>query len=445
LAFARALVKLSAARAEGVARAAGNASIPRRAGVWKALEELLTGDATHTGRLEMSSKVGADGADRVVLLHSRLEVLDTISDLPILMLDATMPAAVVRHFLPRLEVLADVQPHAPHMTVTQINGGWGKTSLIPSDRAAPDENRRRHDLVAELVDFVRLNSGGNGLVITYQDLEGRFARAGIRTGHFNAISGLDSFGDVRSLFVIGRPLPAPGELLTMARALTGRAIAPEDGHVESRGVLMADGTGAALNVRVYAEPTLEALRVAITDAEVIQAIGRGRGVNRDGNSPLSVFVFADVVLPLPVARLVRWVDIGPDVIGRMIARGVALFSPADAAKAYPDLFPSPDAARMALKRAAAERQSIRTFPYGYLFIGECSDALLTKISYRPCGDGQKTRHALVAKTHIESIRAWLEELLGPLVHLAPVASDAPRATGRGETSSSGKPLLRHDA
>jgi hypothetical protein len=257
------------------------------------------------------------------------------------------------------------------MTVMQITGGWGKTSLIASDRTAPDENRRRHDLVAEVVDFVLLNSGGNGLAITYQDLEDRFARVGIRTGHFNAISGLDSFGDVQSLFVIGRPLPAPGELLTMARALTGRAIAPEDGHVESRGVLMADGTGAALNVRVYAEPTLEALRAAITDAEVIQAIGRGRGVNRDGNSPLSVFVFADVVLPLPVARLVRWVDIRPDVIGRMIARGVALFSPADAAKAYPDLFRSPDAARMALKRAAAERQSIRTFPYGYLFIGEC--------------------------------------------------------------------------
>jgi hypothetical protein len=324
---------------------------------------------------------------------------------------------------------------------------WKSPSLADcrTDRHDRSDFCRRHDLVAEVVDFVLLNSGGNGLAITYQDLEDRFARVGIRTGHFNAISGLDSFGDVQSLFVIGRPLPAPGELLTMARALTGRAIAPEDGHVESRGVLMADGTGAALNVRVYAEPTLEALRVAITDAEVIQAIGRGRGVNRDGNSPLSVFVFADVVLPLPVARLVRWVDIRPDVIGRMIARGVALFSPADAAKAYPDLFRSPDAARMALKRAAAERQSIRTFPYGYLFIGECSDALLTKISYRPCGNGQKTRHALVSKTHIESIGGWLEDRLGPLVHRAPVASGAPQATGRDETSSSRKPLLRHDA
>ena len=55
---------------------------------------------------------------------------------------------------------------------------------------------------------MRLNSGGNGLVVTYQDLEDCFAEPGIRTGHFNAISGLDSFGDVRSLFVIGRPLPA---------------------------------------------------------------------------------------------------------------------------------------------------------------------------------------------------------------------------------------------
>jgi hypothetical protein len=75
-----------------------------------------------------------------------------------------------------------------------------------------------------------------------------------------------------------------------------------------------------------------------------------------------VFVFADVVLPLPVAQLVRWVDIRPDVIRRMLAR-IALFGPADAARAYPDLFPSPDAARMALKRVVAEGQSIRTSPY----------------------------------------------------------------------------------
>jgi hypothetical protein len=86
------------------------------------------------GGLEISSKANADGAERIVLLHSRLEVIEAVAELPILALDATMPAPVVRHYLPRLNVLADVQPHAPHMTVNQIIGGWGKTSLIPSDR-----------------------------------------------------------------------------------------------------------------------------------------------------------------------------------------------------------------------------------------------------------------------------------------------------------------------
>jgi hypothetical protein len=266
------------------------------------------------------------------------------------------------------------------MTVHQVTGGWGKTSLVPSDRAAPEENRRRHELVNELADFVRLNSGGNALVVTYQAIEDRFAGSGIRTGHFNAISGLDTFGDVRSLFVIGRPLPAPVELLTMARALTGRAIEPEAGQVETRGVLMADGTGAPVNVRVFADPDLEALRTAITDAEVIQAVGRGRGVNRDADTPLAVFVLADVVLPLPVARVARWQDVRPDVMGRMLARGAVLFSPVDAAAAYRDLFPNPDAARMAMKRAEGIS---RTSPYGKTIIGECSGNRPTEVSYRP--------------------------------------------------------------
>jgi hypothetical protein len=99
-----------------VEKAAGNTSIPRRVGVWNALEALLAGDATHTGRLELSTRGGADGAGRVVLLHSRMDVIESIADLPILALDATMPVDVVRHYLPRITVLANVQPHAPHMT-----------------------------------------------------------------------------------------------------------------------------------------------------------------------------------------------------------------------------------------------------------------------------------------------------------------------------------------
>jgi hypothetical protein len=38
----------------------------------------------------------------------------------------------------------------------------------------------------------------------------------------------------------------------------------------------------------HGPPTLE-VRVAITDAEVVQAIGCGRGINRTADNPLAVF------------------------------------------------------------------------------------------------------------------------------------------------------------
>jgi hypothetical protein len=50
---------------------------------------------------------------------------------------------------------------------------------------------------------------------------------------------------------------------------------------------IADGTGAAVNVRVFNGPDLEALRTAIAEREIIQAVGRGRGVNPDATRPLN--------------------------------------------------------------------------------------------------------------------------------------------------------------
>lgn len=412
------------ARREAVLIAEGNATIPRRAGIWTALEELLKGEATHTGRLQMSTRSGVEGPARVVLLHTRQPIRDDIAELPILCMDATMPVQIVRYYLPRLAVLAEVQASAPHMELHQVTGGWGKTSLVTSDRAAPEENRRRQGLVGELADFVRLNSGGNALVITYEAIEQSFAGPGIRTGHFNAIAGLDVFRDVRSLFVIGRPLPDGRELRAAALALTGRAIQPEDGQRETRGVLMADGSGAAMNVRAFADPDLEALRVAITESEVIQAIGRGRGVNRNADTPLSVFVLADVALPLPVTRLAAWEHVRPDVLARMRARGVVLLGATDAAKAYPDLFPTPEAARKAIQRSGVGGY-FPDIPLGSILLGVCPGNRLVEVEYRPGGRGQQERRAWASETVLKNLPTWLEALVGPLVHYAEHVPEPP--------------------
>ena len=430
-----------AARKQAIVEALGNAAIPRRAGTWHALADLLNGTETHTGRLQIGIKPETEGpASRVVLLHSRADIREEITDLPILYLDATMRADVVRHYLPRLSVLATVVAAAPHMRCHQITGGWGKTTLVQSDKAAPAENRGRARTVAELRDFVRANSGGNALVVTYKAIEQQFTEPGIQTGHFNAMSGLDVYRDVRSLFIIGRPLPDAYELRTMGLALTGRPIAPETGQKEAFGALMADGTGVGINVRAYANPDLEALRVAITESEVMQAIGRGRGVNRDAASPLDVFILADVALPLPLTRLAAWNSVCPDVLMRMAARGVLLTGPTDAQRAYPDLFPTAEAARKALKRAE-DGGDLADISLRYSFLGDCPVNHLIRVDYRPAGRGQQDRVAYARISRLPELRTWLETVCGaPLARydVAPVP-EPPRPPAPGPAARQPQP------
>ena len=293
----------------------------------------------------------AAGSSRVILLHTRRDLQEAVTAGPVLVLDATMPMRIVRHYMPRLEVLADLQAAAPYLETFQIVGGWGKTSIIQSSQASVEENCRRDGLLQEMRDFVAFHSGGNALVVTYEAIEDRFSNLpGVRTGHFNKIAGLDTFGDVRSLFVIGRPLPRPEVHRRMALALTGRPIPNETPHQESRGQRMSGGTTATLQIRAYTDPDLEALRVAITDAEVLQAAGRGRAVNRTAETPLSLFILADVVVPMSVKRIARWADVRLSPQQRMAVRGMVTDSPTDAWRLYPDLFPSAEAAKQTFHR-----------------------------------------------------------------------------------------------
>jgi hypothetical protein len=86
----------------------------------------------------------------------------------------------------------------------------------------------------------------------------------------------------------------------------------------------------------------------IRDAEVMQAVGRLRGVNR--STPVRCIVLSDAVLDHPV----KLVDLRADlraygVLGPMAERGVVFLSPSQASRAYPDLYASEQAAAKVLK------------------------------------------------------------------------------------------------
>ena len=114
---------------------------------------------------------------------------------------------------------------------------------------------------------------------------------------------------------------------------------------------MRDGSSRTVRVRRHADDKAELLRAAICDDEVIQAIGRGRGVNRSADDPLEVHVLADVALPLVHDAILAWEAVQPDLFQRMLLAGIAVDSPTDAAQLHPRCSP----ARSRRKRAFRER------------------------------------------------------------------------------------------
>jgi putative DNA primase/helicase len=86
------------------------------------------------------------------------------------------------------------------------------------------------------------------------------------------------------------------------------------------------------------------------EAGLVQAIGRGRGVNRSAAEPLQIDILTNVVLPIDVDEVTTWDRIQPSLVQIMRARGAMPLSYADMAAAYPDLLVTRAAAKMALTR-----------------------------------------------------------------------------------------------
>jgi hypothetical protein len=354
----------------------------RREALFLALAQLLEGDVDRDGRICVLPPDPVTRAIKVQVaaLHA---VDETFAHLPILYLDATLRPKLVETVLPGL-VVTEIAAAMPHMRLTAVQGSFGKSTLVEDPKAGPDENRRRRNRLQECVDHVRWEaarvSPGRVLVVTYKQIEPAFAGIpGVVTGHFKAIAGLDTYKDVALLIVIGRPLPGEEDIANLTSAYLGRL--PEGGyHRVRRGVLMRDGSRRAVSAIEHEDPDAELLRSAVCMDEVIQAIGRGRGVNRSAANPLEVQVLADEALPLVHDRIVAWDALVPDIFQRMLLAGCAVDSPADAALLHPTIFPNAEQAKKALQRGVFGGQ----IPISNLY----RDLSLKSAAYRRRGRGR---------------------------------------------------------
>jgi hypothetical protein len=293
---------------------------------------------------------------------------------PVLYLDATETGAaeIAEAWLPGIVVAAEARAAAPYMRLTQIVD----TSMSYTKIAG----KRTQEKLARVVE----TRGHGGLVLCPKKLRDRWwstkrLPADWMLWNFGAFRGRDEARDVRHLVVISRTSPPPAETELLAETIFGREVKKLPAHQtypkRSVGRLLSDGTGRRALADHHPDELVEAVRFAICEGEVLQAIGRGRGVRRTAETPLDVLVLTDVPLPLPIDAFANWKDIcdaaGP--IEVLVAKGIVPLDYNGMAAALPVWFEKGEAAAKEWFRRRPDAMARLTLVRGRAMRGECVD------------------------------------------------------------------------
>jgi len=414
----------------------------RCATLWLILAEALEHDHDAAGA-ELVHERTDNGSVRALKLRwrSRLRA-GWAGEAPILHLDATLRPELVQTYLPLIDIGAHVAARQPHVRIRQVTGSPTSARALTPAADAPDRDRkaaatRLRDLRAWIAlrarQCHRPAARADLLVVgqkaTVDALRATGLPPRVEAVHFNALSGLDRWGDVGGMIVMGRTLPAPRTVELIAMALTGRVPAPnpEDAGwwypMAERRIRLAGDRTAPLATEAHADPIAEAVRWSICEGELIQAMGRGRGVNRTADTALEIDLLTDVALPVTVDALVPWSELKPSRRDLMALSGIVLENAADMAACFPDLWPSHEAAKK-----DGQRNGTNDY-YRDLYNSRMSPSSV-EVTWRPAGPGHRARTARVDLSRIPDPEAWLTNRLGPLASfemrsIAGSGSDAP--------------------
>jgi hypothetical protein len=195
-----------------------------------------------------------------------------------------------------------------------------------------------------------------------------------------------------------------------AEALSAEAITPLEGWYPKADTAreMADGTFLSAETDRHPHPIAEAIRWQICEAELVQIIGRARGINRTATNPVDILVMTDVPLPLPVNELISADELAPSPCDLMLAAGgVAFGNATDASLAYPQLWGNGRAAAKAFERGGLRHSLIRQYLLGNV-------ANLGILSYKRRGRGCSPTLAVFDPALIPNPVTTLTEKFGEL-------------------------------
>jgi putative DNA primase/helicase len=417
----------------GLKAAEGNRTILQAARFWRVIEALLAdGGPTASGWGHLATEETAEGPRRVVRLRNRKDVAQGWL-VPTLLIDALLAPALVHPIWPQMIMTADVQAETPHQRITQvIDRSYAKSrlDLLDEEKAArdPEEAKRRIKALREaraiVAKFARQHAPGRVLMVAQKGVREAMAAMGpmprnIVTAHHNAVAGRDEWGDVAAQIIIGRTMPSPRSVERLASALTGREVIALPGWYPTvpkpREIVGAPTIGA--ETECHPDALCEAIRWEICEGELIQVLGRSRGVNRTAANPVEILVMTDVPLPLPIHEAIGYADLHPSHTDQMVAVcGFAFDNPGHAADACPALWNSRDSAKKALSREQADDPNLGTPPYKDSIIGGSPQVRqnLRRVDYQRAGRGQGDAMAWFDPLTVQDPEAALRALLGDL-------------------------------
>ena len=192
----------------------------RCATLWLILAEALE-HGHDAGGAVLANERTENGSVRALKLRWRGRLRNGwAGEVPVLHLDATLRGELARPYLPALAVHEPVAAMQPHVRVRQVLGSpTTSKALTPSDQAPERERRTAAHHVRDLMTYVAMRARehrGAGreadLLLIGQKAAIDVLRAAglpprVDAVHFNGLSGLDRWGDVGCLIILGRTCP----------------------------------------------------------------------------------------------------------------------------------------------------------------------------------------------------------------------------------------------
>lgn len=407
-----------------------NVTIRPMVALWKAVAHLMCDDGpAKSGRLMICKN---DEGKRVVRVTGRETPADGWN-VPTLLIDATLDIELVRPFWPRVEHKGAFDVETPYQTIRQATGrSFSKSALLAGNfkpGKTNDNARKRRNLRAVILREAR-TLGGKTLVVGNKAIIEALALPSdlVEAAWFNAIAGHDEWRDARLIIIVGRPMPSPNGIEAMAGALSGAAPVALDEWYQRGDAYRLKRDGDHV-VRVldeadrHPDETCERIRRRICAGEIVQALGRGRGVRREAHDPVEILVLGDTPLPLPVDEFLPDADTYAMATDLMLAEGgIAFDGGVSAAKAYPQLWRTSEAAERAIHRQ------------GHLTLVE--DAVV----FQRRGPKLHVERAWFDHSRIADPPAAIEEMVGPLAMFEFVTPET-----KGEEDPKKRTSLTRDA